>query len=264
MNPPKTDFHRVAIEGIRPQVDSGRFAVKRIVGDEVIVEADVFADGHDEIVAILQHRHVAVNESGSGKAEWREQPLESLGNDRWRASFHLDQLGRYAYRVVAWVDRFHTWRHDLEKRFNAGQNLDIDLQIGAELIEAAAGRATGTDAKHLKELAGQIGGKKSGASDQAVRYAAAIDQALLALMDRYADRSAATISHELEIVADDPRAAFSAWYELFPRSYSKTPGKARHATRRDRAFAVCRRNGFRRNLFAADPSGWQSVSQREK
>ncbi len=229
MNLSQIDFHRVAIEGVRPQVDGGRFAVKRIVGDEVVVEADVFADGHEEIVAILQHRQMPANENESSKPEWREQPLEPLGNDRWRASFRLGELGRYAYRVVAWVDRFHTWRHDLEKRFNAGQNLDVDLQIGAELIEAAAGRASGADAKRLQELSGQIvGGKKSASPDQAARYATAMDQALLALMDCYADRSAATISPTFEIVADDPQAAFSAWYELFPRSTAKRQGSTAH------------------------------------
>jgi starch synthase (maltosyl-transferring) len=234
MHPPKHNPLRVAIESIRPQVDGGRFAIKRIVGDEVIVEADVFADGHEEIVALLQYRHIESSQPDENvqSGDWQEHSLQPQGNDHWRATFRVDELGRYCYRSVAWVDRFHTWRHDLEKRFSAGQNLDVDLQIGAQLIEAAARRATGGDAKRLQEVASQMSGAKKAASlDPAVRYAAAMDQSLLTLMDRYADRSQATVSPNLEIVVDDQRAAFSAWYELFPRSYSPTPGK--HGTFRD-------------------------------
>ncbi|HTQ39107.1 MAG TPA: alpha-1,4-glucan--maltose-1-phosphate maltosyltransferase [Pirellulales bacterium] len=233
----EVDFPRVAIEGIRPMVDGGRFAIKRIVGDEVVVEADVFADGHDEVVAVLQHRHA----EDSDDSVWQEQPLAPLGNDRWRASFHVEKLGRYGYRIVGWVDRFHTWRHDLKKRNDAGQNMHVDLSIGAALVEAAAVRATsvsafGPAAKHdavkLSAYAAPIAATKNFAAlDQASRYAVAMDEGLLALMDRYVDRSQATISPELEILVDPPRAAFSAWYELFPRSYSPAPGK--HGTFRD-------------------------------
>ncbi len=135
-------------------------------------------------------------------------------------------------RVVAWIDRFHTWRHDLEKRNAAGQNLHVDLQIGSELVTSAAGRATGPDATQLNDLAAQIGAtKKFTSPDQPARFNAAMSQELLRLMDRYADREHATVSHELEIVVDDERAGFSAWYELFPRSCSPTPGK--HGTFRD-------------------------------
>src|SRR5215470_13804885 len=120
-------FHRVAIESIRPQVDAGRFAVKRVVGDEVVVEADVFADGHEELVAVLQYRHIAApttastNKSPTADA-WTELRLEPQWNDRWRGAFRVDNLGIYRYRVLGWVDRFHTWRHDLKKRADAGQN----------------------------------------------------------------------------------------------------------------------------------------------
>jgi starch synthase (maltosyl-transferring) len=238
MSPTDNTFHRVAIENIRPQVDAGRFAVKRVMRDEVVVEADAFADGHEELVAILQHQHVAPTQTSSASKkkttadQWAELPLEPQGNDHWRTSFRVENLGIYRYRVVAWIDRFHTWRHDLKKRSEAGQNLQVDLLIGAELVEAAAKRAAGADAKQLAEFAAQIAAAKKHASlDQAARYSTAMSDALLQLMDGYADRSLATISPELEIVVDDRRAEFSAWYELFPRSYSPTSGK--HGTFRD-------------------------------
>src|SRR5687768_1625592 len=100
---------RVVIESIRPRSDDGRFAIKRVVGDAVAIEADAFADGHDHIVVLLLHRK-------KGAVEWIETPMESIFNDRYRASFVVEELGRYQYTVEAWVDRFHTWRYDLTKR----------------------------------------------------------------------------------------------------------------------------------------------------
>ena len=83
--------------------------MKRVVGDRVTVEADAFADGHDHIVVLLLHRK-------HGAADWVETPMESIFNDRYRASFIVDSLGRYDYTVEAWVDRFHTCGYDLTKR----------------------------------------------------------------------------------------------------------------------------------------------------
>ena len=223
------DPRRVVIESVRPQVDGGRFTIKRIVGDEVIVEADAFADGHEVLTCRLQYRH--------SEEDWRELPLSELGNDRWRAAFRVEVLGVYQYRIVAWVDRFHTWRADLKKRADAGQDLSVDLLIGSQLVEATAFRvgqvaAHQPDVSLLDDVAVCIAARGPHARlDQAGRYAAAMDPSLLAVMDRHADRSHATISPEYSIVVDDVRAAFGAWYELFPRCYSPATGK--HATLRD-------------------------------
>src|SRR5690606_15358908 len=100
---------RAVIESISPQVDGGRFAAKRVLGDLVEVEADCFADGHDALAVVLQWRR-------EGEPEWKETPMELLGNDRWRGSFGVDALGIYHYRVVAWVDHFLSWRRDLARR----------------------------------------------------------------------------------------------------------------------------------------------------
>src|SRR5688572_26602230 len=122
---------RVVIENITPRCNGGRFAVKRLAGDRVTVEVDAFADGHDHIVVLLLHRK-------KGADEWIETPMESIFNDRYRASFTVQEPGRYQYTVEAWVDRFHTWRYDLTKRAAAGQDLAVDLLIGAQLIEQTA------------------------------------------------------------------------------------------------------------------------------
>ncbi|HEY8477290.1 MAG TPA: maltotransferase domain-containing protein, partial [Chloroflexota bacterium] len=107
---------RVVIEGVQPEVDAGRFPIKRVVGDQVVVEADVFADGHDAVTCRLLYRR-------EEDAEWSEAPMEPLGNDRWRGAFVVDRLGRYRYTIQGWIDRFATWQRDLAKRIEAGQDV---------------------------------------------------------------------------------------------------------------------------------------------
>ncbi len=134
-----TDFdgrRRVVIEGITPQVDGGRFPAKRTVGDQVRVEADIFTDGHDAIAASLLR-------IAKGPATWTEIPMQPLVNDRWFATFRVGELGRYGFKVQGWVDHFETWRRDLLKRIAAETDAPVDYLIGAELVAAAATRATG-------------------------------------------------------------------------------------------------------------------------
>ena len=97
---------RVVIENAQPEVDAGRFPIKRTVGDSVVVEADVFTDGHDELGAVLLYRK---GEAGP----WSSVPMTPLGNDRWTARFTVQAVGRYAYTVRGWIDHFKTWRRDL-------------------------------------------------------------------------------------------------------------------------------------------------------
>src|SRR5207244_5309642 len=100
---------RVAIEGVRPAVDDGRYPIKRTIGERVVVEADAFTDGHDEIAVALLHRHEA-------EPDWRETAMAAVGNDRWRSSFPIERLGRYCYTVEGWVDHFKSWSRDFAKR----------------------------------------------------------------------------------------------------------------------------------------------------
>ncbi len=212
---------RVVIENIRPQADAGRFAIKRVIGDRLTIEADAFADGHDHVVVLLLHRK-------RGAERWTETPMESIFNDRYRAAFTVDALGRYEYTVQAWVDQFHTWRYDLTKRAAAGQDLAADLLIGAAIVEGAAARAEGSDAKRLHYVTEQLRSK----ADQKQLVEVALDQELIVLMDSHADRSVSSIhTPAYLIIVDRPKARSSTWYELFPRSCSSSPG--RHGTLRD-------------------------------
>jgi len=208
---PQTGRRRVVIENVTPQVDGGRFAAKRVVGDMVVVQADVFADGHDEVRARLSWRH-------RNDASWHESEMEPLGNDRWQATFPVGDVGRYEFSVSGWVDHWRTWVHDLKKRVDAGQDVTVDLQIGARIVGTAASRATDADhASVLKQASGQLTTR------------AALDPGLSLLIDAYPDLTEATsLNAPLAVVVDPVRARFSAWYELFPRSASPDP--KRHGT----------------------------------
>ncbi|MFO1324400.1 MAG: alpha-1,4-glucan--maltose-1-phosphate maltosyltransferase [Burkholderiales bacterium] len=211
---------RAVIESVAPAVDDGRFAVKRIAGDRVVVEADCFADGHDVLVCMLRHRR-------DGTADWQETPMEPLSNDRWRGEFSVPTPGRYHYTVTAWVDAFLSWRHDFARRIDA-DDLRIAAQAGADWIEAAARRAAGSDAAHLKQWATRLRGQV----DVDALRADAMDEDLATVAMRHPDRShATTYPAEFPLVVDRERARFGAWYELFPRSCAELPGA--HGTLRD-------------------------------
>jgi len=213
---------RVMIEGVAPEIDAGRFPIKRSVGEEVVVEADVFADGHDSLTALLRYRH-------EGSDQWMEQPMEFLGNDRWRATFSILELGSYRYTVTGWIDHFATWRRDLIKRRDAGQNLQIELLIGATFIEEASQRARNEDARTLVKAAQDLRSEKIPLPD---RTEIALSDTLNVLVAKYPDRRfASTYDRELAVVADRVKARFSAWYEMFPRSSSGKPGS--HGTFKD-------------------------------
>ncbi|HZY87616.1 MAG TPA: maltotransferase domain-containing protein, partial [Gemmataceae bacterium] len=125
---------RVVIEGVEPEVDGGQFPVKRTAGEEVVVSADVFADGHDLLAAVVRYRRAP-------GGEWAEAPMRELGNDRWSAGFTVTDVGRYEYTLQAWVDLFASWRKGLGKKVAAGQEVGPDLLEGAELVRDAARRA---------------------------------------------------------------------------------------------------------------------------
>ncbi|HVT59694.1 MAG TPA: alpha-1,4-glucan--maltose-1-phosphate maltosyltransferase [Thermoanaerobaculia bacterium] len=216
---------RVVIEKLRPQIDGGRFAIKRVVGEVVEIEVSVFADGHDSLTCLLLHRPERAG-------RWTETLLEELGNDRFRAAFTVTEIGRWLYTVTAWVDRFHTWRRDLRKRLDAGQDVALDLLAGAALVGAAGERArAGGRRADARVLAGLAKALEQGKEGEA-RLRLALDLELAQLMDRYADREHAVFhDRELAVVVDRERARFSTWYEMFPRSCSPEPG--RHGTLRD-------------------------------
>ena len=214
---------RVIIENVQPSVDGGKYPAKRIVGDRVDVEADIFADGHDVLGALLRYR-------AAGDEAWQEVRLRAGVNDRWKGSFVVSSLGRYFFTVHAWVDHFGTWQRDLQKRVEAGQNVELDLETGAILIAQAAKRADGADAEALTGYAALCRGADAPARAAAI----AADQDLARLMWRWAERQfPVSAETEFALVVDRAKARYGSWYEMFPRSASPEPG--RHGTLRDLA-----------------------------
>jgi starch synthase (maltosyl-transferring) len=213
---------RVVIEDLGPSVDGGRFPIKRVVGERVVVECDAFADGHDELAVRLRHRP-------PGTDEWREVPMEPLGNDRYRAVFRVEVIGRHAYGVVAWIDRFATWRRDLERRLEAGQDVSVDLLIGADIVRAALDNAPADARERLAAAVADLSETKVAAR---IRGRRALAPELAALAAAHAPRSFAVVTEPIrEVVVDPIHARFGTWYELFPRSAAPEPG--RHGTLRD-------------------------------
>jgi starch synthase (maltosyl-transferring) len=235
----KDGRRRVVIENVTPEIDGGRFPIKRVVGEDVIVEADVFADGHDELAVELRWRRE--DERG-----WHDAPMRPVGNDRWRGSFSVGELGRCRYTLRGWVDRFATWHQGLTKKVEAGQDVSTDLLIGAELVEKAAARARGRDRQRLRAAARAMRGGADheavealpGKAREAARDAAldaALDPDLVAAMGRWQDRRFAThYERELVVWVERERARFGSWYELFPRSTGHGTGHGTLATTMER------------------------------
>jgi starch synthase (maltosyl-transferring) len=202
---------------VAPEVDGGRVPAKRTVGEQVVVEADIFADGHDALTCVMRYRHEST-------PTWTEVRMAPLVNDRWRADFPLGELGRYYFTVEGWVDPFETWSRQFAKRVEAGQDVTLELEVAARMVEAAASRAGDPDAARLIAYGASLRMGEAVAT-------ATLGTELGELMARHPDRSSATAyGRELEIIVDAERARFSSWYELFPRS-AGAPGK--HGTFRD-------------------------------
>ena len=219
-----TGRRRVIIGGVKPEIDAGRFPIKRVLGEPVVVEAHIFVDGHDVLDAVLCYRR-------ADETSWTEVPMIFLGNDRWQGRFTVSQLGRYCYTIQGWIDHFATWHQALHKRVAAGQDIAVDLLVGAELIEAASQRATGADATRLQEWIHLL---RASSRPTVAEKACLIlhDETLVQLMALYPDRDfVTTYRHELPVVVDRDKARFSTWYEMFPRSCAPVPGQ--HGTWQD-------------------------------
>ena len=234
---------RVIVDAIRPCLDGGRTAIKRVVGDRVRVEADLLADGHDRLAGCLRYRHASA-------VAWSETPLlagaqlpptpqvEARGDrDFWYADFLVDALGIWEYSVCGWVDAWQTWAWGLGRKLADGQDVGIELRAGADLAAAAGARAAGPDAVALRRLVELLRDPGSREAAEKVALAPETD----ALMRAHPDRSAETVSPlALPAIVEPVRARFSSWYEMFPRSRADgesgagdPSGPPRHATFRE-------------------------------
>ena len=216
---------RVVVERVSPAVDDGRFPIKRVLGDRVVVEADCFADGHDVVACSVLWRP----SGAANAAHWHSAPMQPLGNDRWRAGFTVDALGTWSYTVRAWVDPFLSWRHDFERRVEL-DDLRIAAREGALRIEEAAERAdSGADTTLLEAWAQELVRAATGEGGADALRRIALDEPRAAVAARYPDLRHAWIHpRTFAVTVERAKARYSSWYEFFPRSATGDP--KRHGT----------------------------------
>jgi starch synthase (maltosyl-transferring) len=218
------ELPRLVIEGLSPQLDGGRYAIKRLLGQVVDVGVNIFKDGHDLIAAHILYRP-------TGGSEFRVAPLTyHFDVDRWFGSFKADRLGRWEYTVEAWPDRYGTFRSDLGKRLNAGQDVRSELLEGAEILKKQARFLKGEAATRIKEAAQTLADPRASLEER-LRVAFADD--VVETVRAPLLPGDATRLEPLPLYVDRLEAGFSAWYELFPRSQGKVPGQ--HGTFADTA-----------------------------
>ena len=202
-------FPSVVIENLQPLIEGGRYPIKRIAGEDLAVDADIFKDGHDVVAAVLKWRVL-------GKRAWRETPMTFIDNDRWRGVCTLYDEAVHEYTVEAWTDSFRSWQSEFAKKFEGGiSDLQSEALEGAAIVKVAAKRARDrADAARLREFSEQIA---NGANSEI--YAITKSGELEVLMATYPDRSTAThYDPAPRVVVDRQGALFGAWYEFFPRS----------------------------------------------
>jgi starch synthase (maltosyl-transferring) len=210
---------RVVIEAPAPAVDLGRYPAKRIVGERVVASCDLVSDGHDAVGGSLLYR-------GPGQSSFTRVALVPKGNDRFEASFVADAVGRWEIGFEAWVDAFATWLHGVTKKVAAGQDVHVEMLVGAKLLAEAADRAQRASDHDgsgvLRRASSAVGDAKLSAD---ARLAAASAGDVVAIVARHPDLENATkYERTLPIVVDRKLARFGSWYEFFPRSCG-APGK---------------------------------------
>jgi len=211
---------RIVIENLAPQLDGGAFAIKRIVGQKVIVTADVFSDGHDVIECRVQYKH-------EKDKKWSEVRMVPTSNDAWVAEFQVEKQGLYTYYVEGWVDYALNWQHGTERKIEDKQHVKSELLEGAEYVKAVQKLATASEKEYLKKVAAIFCNEKE--YDKAIEEA--MSHQLTDIFKKYPLLYIENKSIALQVYVDRKKALFSTWYEFFPRSASEVPGK--HGTFKD-------------------------------
>lgn len=213
--------NRVIIENLIPEVNHGKYYIKRTAGGGVVVSADIFADGHDLIRAYLQFKH-------DSEKNWQEIEMEMGEDGRWTGRFLTEKRGFYHYKVVAWVDQIKTWLEQLKKKSQAGELLEVELQIGANLLRKAAGLYPKKDQVEILDFAAKLE-TSDPVSD---RMEMVLSIPFTEMMRNYPLRQFETeYDQHLRVWVGSHKGLFSSWYQLFPRSTSKVPGH--HGTLKD-------------------------------
>ena len=212
--PPRTPPPRIQVHDVQPAVEGGRWPAKRTAGDAVVVECDLVRDGHEALRAAVRHRP-------PGARGFSEEPMLQLTPDRWRGEFRTSALGIHRFQVEAWVDRFASWRDEVERKLAAGQeDLEGELAEGAALVGDAAGRLKGADRRVAEAAFAAL----TNGDSPAARADAALAPEVSEALSRDPERRDRARSESFEVDVDRERARVGAWYELFPRSFGGFAG----------------------------------------
>jgi starch synthase (maltosyl-transferring) len=211
---------RIIIENVVPQIDCGSFAIKRIVGQNINVSADVFSDGHDILECCVKFKH-------ENDKKWQEIRMIPKENDQWTADFKVEKQGYYTYFVEGWVDYALNWQHGTERKIHDNQQVKSELLEGAEYIKTVQKFADASEKEYLKKTAKYFTSETE--YDRAIQEATSHE--LTRIFKKYPIRLLENKSSELEVYVDRKKALFSTWYEFFPRSASQEEGK--HGTFKD-------------------------------
>jgi starch synthase (maltosyl-transferring) len=193
---------RIIIERVYPELDGGRYAIKRVVGDRLEIWADIFRDGHDVLGANILYQP-------DGASRWRSAPMRFFDNDRWTGAIELTENRRYRYTIEAWTDLYASWCDRMKRKRTAQQDLTTDLPEGRALIRAAEARA----------------GRTIAAQDATIDML--LSDAVAEAMTEWGPREDVTrLDRVLEAFVDRKAASFASWYEIFPRSQGTVPGRS--------------------------------------
>jgi starch synthase (maltosyl-transferring) len=83
--------------------------------------------GHDALAAVLKYRV----EGASGRSE---APMRLYENDRWTGSCTVAKNACYEYTIEAWTDEFGTWRAEVDKKVDAGQDVKPEPVEGRGIV----------------------------------------------------------------------------------------------------------------------------------
>ncbi len=225
----------ILIENITPGLEGGRYAIKRVVGDECVVEADIFRDGAEVLRAQIRW-------GKEGESQFQTAPLEPLMNDRWHGRFRVPDLADYWFTLEAWTDPFASWRSALRRWVEGSQDVASEIQEGIHQVTAAAEQAQGEDRQTLLEGAALL---RNCGGDGDAALAIVSDTALSGLMDRLGARVQPVVHDPPQPVqVNRPRARYGSWYEMFPRSQGTVPGRGATLREAEARLPAIRDLGF--------------------
>ena len=224
---------RIVIDDIRPRTPTGRWPAKAVVGEVVAVSAEIHKDGHDLLAARVCWG--SSSRDGSTKQGEARMWVANPGLDRWATTVVPTTLGRHELVIEAWTDLYATWRHKAEVKLGAGQEIHVELEEGAVLLERKvrelAGNGKGKvkangDVHLLQEAIGALRDASLPAHD---RLAPAVADTVAELLwGPFADQADLTRAEPTPLWVDRERALYGAWYEFFPRSVGGLRGAKDH------------------------------------